>query len=86
MSYARCAAMIAVSTIVMYGLMYLNTWALDQVFFNQTRAWMALQTGAVMAVIMARKISQFANPRNRSSRRSRCFFHPELLASAFFAR
>lgn len=52
MSYARFAAMIAVSTIVMYGLMYLNTWALDHVFFSQTRAWMALLMGAVMAVIM----------------------------------
>lgn len=52
MSYARFAAMIAVSTIVMYGLMYLNTWALDHVFFIQTRAWMALLMGAVMAVIM----------------------------------
>jgi uncharacterized protein (DUF305 family) len=44
--------MIAVSTIVMYGLMYLNTFALDHIFFSQTRAWMALLMGAVMAVIM----------------------------------
>ena len=52
MSYARFAAMIAVSTLVMYGLMYLNTWALDHVFFSQTRAWMAVLMGAVMAAIM----------------------------------
>lgn len=52
MSYARFAAMIVVSTVVMYGLMYLNTWALDHVFFSQTRMWMALVMGAVMAVIM----------------------------------
>jgi uncharacterized protein (DUF305 family) len=52
MSYARFAAMIATSTLVMYGLMYLNTWALDHVFYSQTRTWMALLMGAVMAVIM----------------------------------
>jgi len=52
MSYARFAAMIAVSTVVMYGLMYLNTWALDHVFFSQTRLWMALLMGAVMAAVM----------------------------------
>ncbi len=52
MSYARFGAMIATSTIVMFGLMYLNTYALDHVWFSQTRAWMALLMGAVMAVIM----------------------------------
>jgi uncharacterized protein (DUF305 family) len=52
MSYARFLAMIAVSTVVMFGLMYLNTYALDHVFFSQTRTWMALLMGAVMAVIM----------------------------------
>lgn len=52
MSYGRFAAMIAVSTVVMYGLMYLNTYALSHVFWSQTRAWMALLMGAVMAVIM----------------------------------
>jgi len=44
--------MIATSTIVMFGLMYLNTWALDHIFWSQTRAWMALYMGAVMAIIM----------------------------------
>lgn len=52
MSYWRFAAMIATSTIVMYGLMYLNTYALDQVFWSETRAWIALVMGATMAVIM----------------------------------
>jgi uncharacterized protein (DUF305 family) len=52
MSYARFGGMIAVSTVVMYGLMYLNTYALDHIRFSQTRAWMALLMGAVMAVIM----------------------------------
>ena len=52
MSYARFAAMITVSTIVMFGLMYLNTYATDHVFFSQTRMWMALVMGATMAIIM----------------------------------
>ncbi len=52
MSYARFGAMIATSTIVMFGLMYLNTYALDHVWFSQTRAWMAVVMGATMAVIM----------------------------------
>lgn len=52
MGYGRFAAMIATSTVVMFGLMYLNTYALSHVQFSQTRAWMALVMGAVMAVIM----------------------------------
>ena len=52
MSYARFAAMIATSTLVMYGLMYLNSYALDHVEFSQTRGWMALLMGAVMAIVM----------------------------------
>lgn len=52
MSYARFAAMIVTSTLVMFGLMYLNTWAFDHVFYSQTRTWMALLMGAAMAMIM----------------------------------
>ena len=52
MSYGRFAAMIITSTVVMYGLMYLNTYSIDHVFFSQTRMWMALMMGAVMAFIM----------------------------------
>ena len=51
-SHGCFAAMIATSTVVMYGLMYLNTYALDHVFFSQTRMWMALYMGAVMAIVM----------------------------------
>ena len=50
--YTRFFTMIATSTLIMYGLMYLNTYALDHVFFSQTRAWMALYMGAVMAIVM----------------------------------
>ena len=52
MSYWRFAAMIATSTVVMYGLMYLNTYAYEHVFWSETRAWMAVVMGATMAVIM----------------------------------
>ena len=52
MGYGRFAAMIATSTVVMYGLMYLNTYAFDHIFFSQTRMWMSLVMGATMAVIM----------------------------------
>ena len=52
MSYWRFAAMIATSTVVMFVLMYLNTYALDHVYWSETRTWMALLMGATMAVIM----------------------------------
>ena len=52
MSYGRFAAMIGTSTVVMFGLMYLNTYALDHIFWSETRVWMALLMGATMAVIM----------------------------------
>ena len=50
--YVKLGAMIATSTAVMFGLMYLNTYALDHIFFSETRAYMALVMGATMAVIM----------------------------------
>jgi hypothetical protein len=52
MSYARFGAMIATATVVMFGLMYLNTYALDHVFYSQTRTWMAIVMGATMAILM----------------------------------
>ena len=52
MSYSRFAAMIATSTVVMFGLMYLNTYAWSHVEYSQTRTWMAVIMGAVMGVIM----------------------------------
>lgn len=50
--YARFAAMIATSTVLMFGLTYLSTYQLDHVFFSETRAYMALIMGASMAVVM----------------------------------
>ncbi len=51
-AYGRFAAMIATSTVLMYGLMYLNTYEWSHAFFSETRAYMALIMGAAMAVIM----------------------------------
>lgn len=50
--YPRFLAMIATSTVVMFALTYLNSYALDHVFFSETRAWMSLMMGAAMAVVM----------------------------------
>lgn len=51
-SYLRFFAMIATSTAVMLGLMYLNTYELDHVFFSETRFYMAFVMGAAMMVVM----------------------------------
>jgi hypothetical protein len=52
MGFGRFAAMVATSTIVMFGLMYLNTYAVGHVEYSQTRTWMAIVMGATMAIIM----------------------------------
>tara|TARA_R100000365_G_C2695026_1_gene35526 strand:- start:169 stop:618 length:450 start_codon:yes stop_codon:yes gene_type:complete len=52
MKYSIFGAMIATATIVMFGLMYLNTYSLEHILFSETRAWMAIVMGATMAVIM----------------------------------
>lgn len=51
-TYGRFAAMIATSTVVMFGLMYLNSYAPGHVYWSETRAYMALVMGAAMAVVM----------------------------------
>jgi hypothetical protein len=51
-NYLKFAAMIGTSTVVMWILMYLNTYALDHVFFSETRLYMAFVMGAAMAIIM----------------------------------
>lgn len=64
MSYTRFLLMIAVSTIAMFGLMYLNTYAWDHVFFSETRSFAALYMGASMAIIMlAFMLGMYTNKR-----------------------
>lgn len=50
--YARFGVMIVLSTILMFGLMYLNTLQAEHIFFSETRAYMALIMGAAMAILM----------------------------------
>lgn len=50
--HGRFGAMIATSTLVMFGLMYLNTYAWDHITFSETRSYMALIMGSAMAVVM----------------------------------
>jgi hypothetical protein len=50
--YGRFAAMIATSTVVMFGLTYTNAFALDHVRFSEERVYMAVLMGSAMAIIM----------------------------------
>ena len=52
MTYVRFALMIVTSTVVMFVLMYLNTYAFEHVFFSETRLFMAIVMGATMAFVM----------------------------------
>jgi len=51
-SYWRFGAMIITSVIVMFGLMYLNTYAWEHVRWSETRFYMAFIMGAAMAIVM----------------------------------
>ena len=50
--YRTFAAMIITASIVMFGVMYLNTYELDHVLWSETRAYMTLVMGATMAIVM----------------------------------
>ncbi len=50
--YRKFGVMVGTATVIMFGLMYLNTYAADHVYFSETRAYMALLMGAVMAIVM----------------------------------
>ena len=50
--YIRFGAMILTSMVVMYAVMYLNTYALDHVYWSETRLYMTLLMGATMAMVM----------------------------------
>lgn len=64
MTHARFLTTIAVSTVAMFAMMYLNTWDLSHVRFSQTRAWMALYMGGGMAIVMLVAMwGMFANRR-----------------------
>lgn len=52
MGYDKFAAMIAVSTALMYGMMFLNVYEVGHLEYSQTRMWMAIVMGAAMAFVM----------------------------------
>lgn len=51
-NYGRFGLMVLTSTVIMLILMYLNAYSIDHVFFSETRLYMALIMGAVMAIVM----------------------------------
>jgi hypothetical protein len=51
-NYPRFGIMILTSTVIMFVLMYLNVYSLEHAFFSETRTYMALIMGSVMALIM----------------------------------
>lgn len=50
--YLKFGIMIGTSTFLMYWLMFLNVFQFDHVTFSETRVYMALIMGAVMAIVM----------------------------------
>lgn len=51
-NYAKFLGMIATSAILMYAVMYLNTYELDQIYFSEMRMYITILSTAVMAVVM----------------------------------
>lgn len=51
-NYARFFFMIATSIVAMYAASYLNSWDISHVWFSQSRVFMVLYMGSIMAVVM----------------------------------
>jgi len=51
-NYAKFFGMITTSAILMFMVMYLNTYELSHVYFSETRLYMTILSTCVMAVIM----------------------------------
>lgn len=50
--YLKFGIMIGTSTFIMYWLMFLNVFQLDHIFYSETRLYMALIMGSIMAIVM----------------------------------
>lgn len=50
--YLKFGIMIGTSTFIMYWLMFLNVFQLDHIFYSETRIYMALIMGSIMAIVM----------------------------------
>ena len=51
-AYGKFLGMIVTSAVLMYAVMYLNTYQLDHVFFSEMRLYMTILSTCVMAVVM----------------------------------
>lgn len=51
-NYWRFMAMVSTSTVIMFILMYANTFDADHIFWSETRFWMMFVMGAMMMVVM----------------------------------
>jgi len=51
-NYWRFMAMVSTSTVIMFFLMYANTFDADHLFWSETRFWMMFVMGAMMMIVM----------------------------------
>ena len=51
-NYGRFLAMVGTSTAIMFGLMYLNSYSIEHLYWSETRFYMTFVMGATMAVVM----------------------------------
>jgi len=51
-SYGRFLAMVGTSTAIMFGLMYINSYSFEHVYWSETRFYMTFIMGATMATVM----------------------------------
>jgi hypothetical protein len=66
-SYGRFLAMVGTSTALMFGLMYLNTYALEHVYWSETRFYMTFVMGATMTDLPHFNV-EFAQPLEGANR------------------
>jgi FlaA1/EpsC-like NDP-sugar epimerase len=52
MSYWRFGAMIATAVVIMYWVMFIPTWDAEHVEWSESRAYMSITMGGVMALVM----------------------------------
>lgn len=50
--YMKYFGMIIASAVLMFAVMYLNTYELDHVYFSETRLYMTILSTCVMAIVM----------------------------------
>ena len=53
-NYWRFMAMVSTSTVIMFFLMYTNSFDADDLFWSETRFWMMFVMGGAMMIVMLR--------------------------------